>query len=73
MSNHLGELHTLMSWLVPGLLGSAARFDKAFRRPIEKDGDRLRAEILRKRIAPFLLRRTKEVVAPNCRRAPNRW
>ena len=64
MSNHLGELHTLMSWLVPGLLGSAARFDKAFRRPIEKDGDRLRAEILRKRIAPFLLRRTKEVVAP---------
>lgn len=64
MSNHLGELHTLMSWLVPGLLGSAARFEKAFRRPIEKDGDRLRAEILRKRIAPFLLRRTKEVVAP---------
>ena len=68
MSNHLGELHTLMAWLVPGLLGSAARFDKAFRRPIEKEngkGDgRLRAEILRKRIAPFLLRRTKEVVAP---------
>ena len=64
MSNHLGELHTLMSWLVPGLLGSPARFDKAFRRPIEKGGDQVRAGILRRRIAPFMLRRTKELVAP---------
>jgi superfamily II DNA or RNA helicase len=64
MSNHLGELHTLLSWLVPGLLGSAARFDQAFRRPIEKGGDAVRAGILRRRIAPFMLRRTKELVAP---------
>ena len=64
MSNHLGELHTLMSWLVPGLLGTPARFDKVFRKPIEKDGDQVRAGILRRRIAPFMLRRTKELVAP---------
>jgi superfamily II DNA or RNA helicase len=64
MENHLGELHALLGWLVPGLLGTAARFDQAFRKPIERDGDNARADLLRRRIAPFMLRRTKTAVAP---------
>ncbi|MCK6489476.1 MAG: SNF2-related protein [Planctomycetes bacterium] len=64
MENHLGELHALMHWLVPGLLGSAKRFEAAFRKPIEREGDRARGALLRRRIAPFVLRRTKEAVAP---------
>ena len=64
MENHLGELHALLNWLVPGLLGGATRFEKAFRKPIERDGDQARANLLRRRIAPFVLRRTKEAVAP---------
>ncbi len=62
LANHLGELHTLMHWLVPGLLGSAARFDRGFAKPIA-GGDGARAALLRQRVAPFLLRRTKEHVA----------
>ncbi len=64
LSNHLGELHTLISWTMPGLLGTAAQFARAFRGPIEEHADGKRAELLRRRIAPFLLRRTKQAVAP---------
>jgi superfamily II DNA or RNA helicase len=64
LENHLGELHTLMHWLVPGLLGDRARFDRTFRKPIEQSGDLERARLLRQRIAPFVLRRTKAQVAP---------
>ncbi len=64
LENHLGELHTLMHWLVPGLLGDRTRFDRAFRKPIEQGGDLERAKLLRQRIAPFVLRRTKAQVAP---------
>ena len=45
-------------------LGDRARFDRVFRKPIEQDGDGERARLLRARIAPFVLRRTKQQVAP---------
>ncbi len=64
MENHLGELHTMMHWLAPGLLGDRTRFDRAFRKPIEQLGDGERMRLLRSRIAPFVLRRTKAAVAP---------
>ena len=64
LENHLGELHTLMHWLVPGLLGDRPRFDRIFRKPIEQGGDPTRTALLRQRIAPFVLRRTKAQVAP---------
>jgi superfamily II DNA or RNA helicase len=64
LENHLGELHTLMHWLAPGLLGDRAGFERAFRKPIEQLGDLDRARLLRQRIAPFVLRRTKAQVAP---------
>lgn len=63
MENHLGELWSLMDFLMPDLLGDDRRFRRLFRTPIERHGDELRQEELRRRVAPFLLRRTKEAVA----------
>ncbi|MBN8749464.1 RNA polymerase-associated protein RapA [Xylophilus ampelinus] len=63
MENHLGELWSLFHFLMPGFLGSTARFKQVFRTPIEKQGDTERLAQLRRRVAPFMLRRTKEAVA----------
>ncbi|MGF1548172.1 MAG: SNF2-related protein [Thiotrichales bacterium] len=63
MENHLGELWSIFEFLMPGLLGTQDRFQRLFRRPIEQLGDGDRGTQLRKRIQPFLLRRTKRQVA----------
>ena len=63
MENHLGELWSLFHFLLPGLLGDDKNFRKLFRTPIEKQGDNTRRAVLSRRIAPFLLRRTKAQVA----------
>ena len=65
LENNLQELWALCDWLVPGLLGNRKRFTREFRRPIEKHGDRARQRLLSARVKPFLLRRTKEEVAPD--------
>lgn len=64
MENNLGELWAIFALTSPGLLGSAKQFAKTTRKPIENgkdDGSRM--ALLRRRISPFLLRRTKEEVA----------
>ena len=63
LENHLGELWSLFHFLMPGLLGDDRQFRRLFRNPIEKHGDAERAERLARRVAPFMLRRTKEQVA----------
>lgn len=63
MENHLEELWCLMDLVVPGVLGSRGRFNEAWRKPVETRGDAGRASDLGRRIAPFLLRRTKWQVA----------
>ncbi|MCA1978363.1 MAG: DEAD/DEAH box helicase, partial [Thiobacillus sp.] len=63
LENHLGELWAQFDFLLPGFLGDAKTFNRAFRAPIEKRGDQLRADLLARRIAPFVLRRRKEDVA----------
>ncbi len=63
MENHLGELWSLFDFLMPGLLGDERQFRRLFRTPIEKHGDQDRSQSLTRRIAPFLLRRTKVEVA----------
>ena len=65
MENNLQELWALFDWLVPGLLGNRKAFQKGFRGPIERDGDRAAQILLSRRIAPFLLRRSKDQVAPD--------
>jgi SNF2 family DNA or RNA helicase len=52
-----------MDFLMPDLLGDERGFRRLFRNPIERHGEHERTEHLRRRIAPFLLRRTKEDVA----------
>jgi superfamily II DNA or RNA helicase len=63
LENHLGELWALFDFLMPAMLGDERRFRRLFRTPIERDGDGERQDSLRRRIAPFLMRRTKEAVA----------
>jgi superfamily II DNA or RNA helicase len=63
MENHLGEVWSLFHFLMPGYLGSETRFKQLFRTPIEKHGDVPRMALLRSRLSPFMLRRTKAAVA----------
>lgn len=63
MENHLGELWSLFQFLMPGFLGDERHFKRLYRTPIEKHGDTERQAALARRIAPFMLRRTKEQVA----------
>lgn len=63
MENHLGEIWSLFHFLMPGFLGSQTCFKEVFRTPIEKQGDGARMAQLRARITPFMLRRTKALVA----------
>ncbi len=62
IENHLGELWSLFEFLNPGMLGAAAVFQMtqgAARNP-DENVRKLLAQALR----PFILRRTKEQVAP---------
>jgi superfamily II DNA or RNA helicase len=62
MENNLMELWSLLSITVPGLFPSPKVFDTYFRKPIESgEADDL-LPVLRRRIKPVLLRRTKSQV-----------
>ncbi len=62
VENRLAELWAVMRVCNPGLLGTAARFNERFGTPIERDADRDAQRLLRRLIAPFVLRRTKAQV-----------
>ena len=62
LENHLGELHSQLTWAAPGLFGSRATFDEVYAKPIA-DGVAGRSEALRRRLKAVLLRRTKQQVA----------
>jgi len=64
IENNLEELRALFEFAVPGLLGPAPAFRRAFQSPIEEFADEARLEMLRRRIAPYLMRRNKRDVAP---------
>ena len=61
--NRLMELWSLLSVTVPGLYPWPRRFAERVVRPIERDGDQAVLDRFRARVKPFLLRRTKELVA----------
>ncbi|MFZ6750144.1 DEAD/DEAH box helicase [Undibacterium sp. Ren11W] len=63
LENNLGELWTQFDFLMPGFLGDARSFTRLWRKPIEVNGETLRAQLLAQRIRPFILRRRKEDVA----------
>ena len=64
LENHLGELWAQIDAVEPGLLGDERLFTNLYRTPIEKQGDVARQQRLNRRIAPLILRRRKEDVAP---------
>ncbi|MDH3683330.1 MAG: SNF2-related protein, partial [Acidimicrobiia bacterium] len=59
VENRLAELWSIMQFLNPGLLGSAASFRERFARPIEADLDDQAAAGLARVTTPFILRRLK--------------
>lgn len=63
IENNIFDLYAQMNFANPGLLGNLTHFKNFFSTPIDKNGDQDAANTLRKLIAPFLLRRTKEQVA----------
>lgn len=64
VENNLSELWALVNIVAPGLFPSRRAFDERYRRPIEDDRNAERLARLRRRIRPLMLRRTKELVAP---------
>ena len=63
LENHLGELWAQFDWLMPGFLGDQRSFAARWRKPIEENGETLRAALLAQRVRPFILRRRKQDVA----------
>jgi superfamily II DNA or RNA helicase len=63
IENSLRDLWAIFAFVEPGLLGSETSFRRRFELPIA-DGDARASSILRSRLEPFVLRRTKEDVAP---------
>jgi len=63
LENHLGELWALFDFLMPGFLGDAESFRRLYRTPIETHRDVARQQALARRVAPFMLRRSKQAVA----------
>ncbi|RYE90245.1 MAG: DEAD/DEAH box helicase, partial [Myxococcales bacterium] len=58
VENRLGDLWSIFDVLNRGLLGGPARFARAFAGPVRR-GDEEALQRLQRRLAPFLLRRTK--------------
>ena len=63
VENSLRDLWAIFAFVEPGLLGTETSFRRRFEIPIA-DNDEKATNILRSRLEPFLLRRTKEDVAP---------
>ena len=61
IENHLGELWSLLDFLNPGVMGKAG----AVTAKAARDPDGGTRELLARAVRPFILRRTKEKVAPD--------
>ncbi len=62
IENHLGELWSILDFLMSGFLDNLKTFKSFYQNPIEQEFDMKRRELLNKKIAPFILRRTKDEV-----------
>ena len=63
LQNNTFDIFAQMNFLNPGLLGSMEFFRNEFATPIDKFGEQVQKDHLRKLLFPFILRRTKEQVA----------
>ena len=62
IENHLGELWSIFDFLMNGFLDNLNTFKTIYQNPIEKEQNMKLRSLLNKKIAPFILRRTKEEV-----------
>lgn len=60
LENNFGDVWSVIDAVLPGFLGTEALFKKTFRSPIEDAQDINKLRLLRKRLAPFMLRRRKK-------------
>lgn len=65
IENNVGELFSVLDFVEPGILGTEAEFNDAYRWPIETHGDAEANLRLKERIAPLILRRLKDDVLPD--------
>ncbi|MCW2508719.1 MAG: putative helicase, family, partial [Modestobacter sp.] len=63
LENSVMDIWALLSIVAPGLFPDPQRFTEFYRIPIEREGNTERLAVLRRRIRPLMLRRTKELVA----------
>ncbi|HIW95149.1 MAG TPA: DEAD/DEAH box helicase [Candidatus Corynebacterium gallistercoris] len=59
VENRLSDLYAIMDFANPGILGSHSVFQARLAVPIERRGDELAKERLRRLVQPFILRRLK--------------
>lgn len=62
IENTLTELWSIFDFLMPGYLGSQAKFKQHYEIPIVRAEDKKAAKKLRQRVMPFILRRMKKDV-----------
>ncbi len=63
LQNNTFDIYAQMNFLNPGMLGTMEFFRQEFAIPIDKLGEEVQKDHLRKILYPFILRRTKEQVA----------
>ena len=64
VENNSFELWSQFAFVNPGLLGNMTYFKREFAKPIESREGENEANLLRRMVYPFILRRTKKQVAP---------
>ncbi|MGB3184971.1 MAG: DEAD/DEAH box helicase [Ornithinimicrobium sp.] len=64
LENSLMDLWSMLSLAAPGLFPKPEIFTERYRKPIEMASDKKQLATLRRRVRPFMLRRTKADVAP---------
>jgi superfamily II DNA or RNA helicase len=66
IENHLGELWSQFQFLSPGWLGTEAQFRARYPSSVSSSlADRARLDALHQKVAPHILRRVKDEVAPD--------
>ena len=63
LENGVHELWSIFDFLMPGFFGTARSFTANYSRPIREKNDQQALDKLRRKLKPFMLRRTKEMMA----------
>ncbi|MDR1944422.1 MAG: DEAD/DEAH box helicase, partial [Synergistaceae bacterium] len=59
VENHVGDLWSIMEFLMPGLLGGRRRFNEEYVKPIQESRDPALMDSLKRVVSPFIMRRMK--------------